>query len=224
MTIAEKVIQFYTSMDRNWKIAKGFDLIDPFNDQETVKIFSAFYEKYFDDTKRRHFILGINPGRHGAGVTGVPFTDPKIILEDCGIENDFPKKNELSAIFVYKFIEAYGGIKPFYEKFYINSVCPLGFLKDGINCNYYDDKLLFQSVKKNIVTGLKDQIDFGMHTDVAFCLGNGLNYKFLKKLNEEYQFFDSIVPLPHPRWVMQYRRKRVDEFVEQYVEELRKVN
>jgi len=223
MTIAEKVIHFYTSMDRDWKIAKGFDLIDPFNNDETVEIFSAFYNKYFDDDNERHFILGINPGRHGAGVTGVPFTDPKIISEECGIENSFPKKNELSAIFVYKFIEAYGGIESFYRKFYINSVCPLGFLKDGINSNYYDDKVLFKSVKKYIVSGLKDQIAFGMHTDVAFCLGNGLNYKFLKKLNEEYQFFDSIVPLPHPRWVMQYRRKRIDEFLDQYVRELQKV-
>ena len=223
MTIAEKVIQFYTSMDRKWKLPAGFDLIDPFNNEETVDIFSSFYHKYFNDTKRRHFLMGINPGRHGAGVTGVPFTDPKIISEDCRIENTFPKKNELSAIFVYKFIEAYGGIETFYNKFYINSVCPLGFLKDGINCNYYDDKVLYKSVKKHIVAGLRDQIAFGMHTDVAFCLGNGLNYKFLNKLNEEHNFFDSIVRLPHPRWVMQYRRKRLDEFVAQYVDELNKV-
>lgn len=223
MTIADKVIHFYTSMDRNWQLAKGFELIDPFNSVETVTIFSAFYKKYFLDDNRRHFILGINPGRHGAGVTGVPFTDPKIIFEDCGIENDFPKKNELSAVFVYKFIEAYGGIEAFYKRFYINSVCPLGFLKDGINCNYYDDKSLFESVKKHIVSGLQDQIAFGMHTDVAFCLGNGLNYKFLKKLNSEYAFFENIIPLPHPRWVMQYRRKRVDEFVNQYVEALNKI-
>jgi len=223
MTLAQKVIHFYTSMDRNWKIAKGFDLIDPFNNDETVEIFSSFYHKYFNDNAKRHFLLGINPGRHGAGITGVPFTDPKIMAEDCGIKNSFPKKNELSAIFVYKFIEAFGGIEPFYKKFYINSVCPLGFLKGGINCNYYDDKNLFKSVKKYIVAGLKDQIAFGMHADVAFCLGNGLNYKFLNKLNEEYHFFDSIVPLPHPRWVMQYRRKRMEEFVDLYVGELQKV-
>jgi hypothetical protein len=224
MTIAEKVIRFYTSMDRNWKIAKGFELIDPFQNEETVEIFSRFYRKYFDDNNKRHFLLGINPGRHGAGVTGVPFTDPKIIAENCGISNGFPKKHELSAIFVYHFIEAYGGIDGFYKKFYINSVCPLGFLKDGINCNYYDDKALFQSVKNHIVAGLNAQIAMGMHTNVAFCLGNGLNFKFLKKLNQEHQFFETIVPLPHPRWVMQYRRKRMTEFVDQYIDALQKVH
>ena len=222
MTIADKVIQFYTEMHRDWKIPKGFELIDPFHNAETVKIFSAFYQKYFNDHNKRHFLLGINPGRHGAGVTGVPFTDPKIIDEDCGIPNDFKKKNELSAIFVYKFIEAFGGIETFYQKFYINSVCPLGFLKDGINCNYYDDKGLYKKVEKHIVSGINDQIAFGMHTDVAFCMGNGKNYKFLKKLNDTHSFFDTIVPLPHPRWVMQYRRKRLDEFVNQYVAELLK--
>ena len=220
MTVAEQVIQFYTTMDRNWKLPKGFDLIDPFEHQETVRIFSEFYHKYFNDSNPRHFMLGINPGRHGAGVTGVPFTDPKIIEEECGIANDFKKKNELSAIFVYDFIRAFGGIEEFYKKFYINSVCPLGFLKDGINCNYYDDKQLFKSVQHHIVTGIFDQIKIGMHTDVAFCMGNGLNYKFLKKLNDEHNFFDKIVALPHPRWVMQYRRKYIGDFVDKYVEAL----
>ena len=220
MTFAEQVIGFYTEMKRDWKIAKGFELIDPFDNSDTVDLFSRFYHKYFNDNHKRHFILGINPGRHGAGVTGVPFTDPKIIEEDCGLKNDFKKKNELSAIFVYDFIKAYSTLEDFYSKFYINSVCPLGFLRDGVNCNYYDDKLLFESVKKHIVVGIRSQINFGMHTDVAFCLGNGLNYKFLKKLNDEYSFFDKIAPLPHPRWVMQYRRKRKDEFIESYVKTL----
>ena len=210
-------------MDRQWKLPKGFDLIDPFSNEQTVEIFSTFYKKYFNDSKKRHFILGINPGRHGAGVTGVPFTDPKIIAEDCGIQNDFPKKNELSAIFVYEFIHAFGGIEKFYQKFYINSVCPLGFLRNGINCNYYDDKKLFSSVKKHIVAGMKDQIDMGMNTDTAFCLGRGLNFKYLEQLNAEYSFFNKVVPLPHPRWVMQYRRKRKDEFVTEYLEALNSV-
>ena len=92
MTVSEKVIKFYTTMNRDWKLPAGFDLIDPFASEETVRIFSAFYAKYFNDNQKRHFLLGINPGRHGAGVTGVPFTDPNIIQEDCGIDNAFKKK------------------------------------------------------------------------------------------------------------------------------------
>jgi len=220
-TLADKIISFYFEMDRGWKLPKGFELIDPFSSEDTRSLFSTFYKKYFDDNHKRRFILGINPGRHGAGVTGVPFTDPKIIAETCGIANDFPKKNELSAIFIYMMIEAYGGVDLFYKDYYINSVSPLGFLTNGINCNYYDDKKLYELVKKHIIKGINDQIALGMHTDVAYCLGNGKNFKFLAKLNEKHKFFDKIVPLPHPRWVMQYRRKRVQEFVDMYMEALK---
>lgn len=217
MNLDDKIIDFYFNMDRNWKLPKGFELIDPFNNEETRKIFSTFYEKYFNDDKPRRFILGINPGRHGAGVTGIPFTDPKILNEKCGIVNTFPQKNELSAIFVYKIIDTYGGIKKFYKDFYINSVCPLGFIANNINCNYYDDNKLYKAVKNHIINGINQQIEMGMITDTAFCLGNGKNYKFLNNLNNEHHFFDKIVPLPHPRWVMQYRRKRIDEFVKMYM-------
>ena len=45
--------------------------------------------------------------------------------------------------------------------------------------------------------------------------------KYFEKLNEEHGFFKQVLPLPHPRWVMQYRRKRLEEFVELYLEKLR---
>jgi len=216
--LANRIIDFYFNMDRNWKLPQSFELIDPFSEEEARTVFSAFYKKYFADNKPRRFVLGINPGRHGAGITGVPFTDPKILSEVCNIANDFPQKHELSAIFVYEVIEAYGGADQFYADLYINSVCPLGFLTRGINCNYYDNKTLYQAVQPYIVAGIQDQIDIGMKTDIAYCLGNGKNYKFLQKLNTEHNFFDQVVPLPHPRWVMQYRRKRKEEFIEQYLQ------
>jgi len=219
--LADKIIDYFFTLDRDWKLPKGFELIDPFSGEETKRIFVGFYKKYFSDNNKRRFVLGINPGRHGAGVTGVPFTDPKIIEEDCGISNSFPKKNELSAIFIYDMINVFGGPEKFYKKFYINSVCPLGFLTNGINCNYYDDKMLFNSVKKHIISGINDQIALGMETDVAYCLGNGKNYKFLNKLNLDHKFFEKIIPLPHPRWIMQYRRKRKEEFILNYIDLLK---
>ncbi len=39
----------------------------------------------------RYLILGINPGRFGGGITGIPFTDPIRLQNICGIENDFQK-------------------------------------------------------------------------------------------------------------------------------------
>jgi len=49
---------------------------------------------------------------------------------------------------------------------------------------------------------------------------HGLNEKFLHYLNDRHQLFDEIIPLSHPRWVMQYRLKRKDEFIGEYLERL----
>ncbi|MCB0609142.1 MAG: DUF4918 family protein, partial [Lewinella sp.] len=57
----------------------------------------------------------------------------------------------------------------------------------------------------------------GALEETAVCLGEGQNYKYFTKINDEHGFFKTIVPLPHPRWVMQYRRRRMEEFKERYL-------
>lgn len=220
MTFAAQVIDFHRQLKPNWKIPKGIDLIYPFELEETWKVFETFYNKFFTDDKKRNFLFGINPGRLGAGVTGVAFTDPKILHESIGISNTFKKRNELSSIFVYEMIDAWGGPKAFYDHFYITSVCPLGFISKGKNVNYYDQSDLLKAVEKHIIHNIKTQKEFGAVTNIAFSMGQGKNFKYLKKLNDEHRFFDKIVPLPHPRWVMQYRLKRKQEYIDEYIQKL----
>ncbi|MCK5703784.1 MAG: DUF4918 family protein, partial [Cyclobacteriaceae bacterium] len=55
---------------------------------------------------------------------------------------------------------------------------------------------------------------------VAFSMGKGQNFKYLKYLNKKYQLFDKVEPLPHPRWVMQYRLKRKAEFIHEYISKI----
>lgn len=93
-------------------------------------------------------------------------------------------------------------------------------MKDDLNYNYYDDPKLEKQVTPFIIESIKTIIGFGMDTSVCYCLGNGKNFKFLNKLNKEQKFFDEVVALPHPRWVVQYRRKRYNEFVGLYLEKL----
>jgi len=164
--------------------------------------------------------MGINPGRLGGGTTGIPFTDPVKLEKICSIPNSLPKKTELSADFIYTMIESYGGSQLFYSKFLFSSVCPLGFTKDGINLNYYDDKQLEKLARKFIVDSIHTQLKFYIDRSICFCLGEGQNYKYLSKLNAEYSFFKKIIPLPHPRFIMQYKRKKVNEFVSMYTEKL----
>lgn len=187
---------------------------------ETAQITKTFLEKYYNDTNPRTLILGINPGRFGAGLTNVAFTGPVMLKQECGIENTFHKRAELSAVFIYQMINAWGGVVPFYERFFINSVVPFGFVKDGINYNYYDDKMLQQSMEPFIQYHLESLLDLGMNQKVCFCLGTGKNFKYLNKLNERKGYFEKVVPLEHPRFIMQYKRKKLEEYIGMYLAKL----
>lgn len=217
MTIAEKIISFYENLSID-KVPGSIAVMNPFSDINAFSVTKKFYHKYYNDELPRTMILGINPGRFGGGVTGVPFTDPVKLEKECGIANDLSKKTELSADFIYRMINAYGGPAVFYNRFYISAVSPLGFTKNGKNANYYDMKELQDGLHNFIVSSLQKQINFGMNTDTCFCLGEGQNFKFLSQLNITYKFFEKIIPLAHPRFIMQYRRKKIDFYINDYVE------
>ena len=104
------------------------------------------------------------------------------------------------------------------EQWCIHAVVPFGFVKNGINYNYYDEKPLQAAMLPLIRYHLRSLLDLGMNPQVCYYLGEGLNYKFLAKFNEQERLFGKVVPLPHPRFIMQYRRKRLEEFVEVYLQ------
>ncbi len=58
--------------------------------------------------------------------------------------------------------------------------------------------------------------------DKCICIGGEKNYKFLAQLNDRYQWFEKIQGVPHPRFIMQYRRKQKEEYIQQYLDVLRK--
>ncbi|MFM8913855.1 MAG: uracil-DNA glycosylase family protein, partial [Flammeovirgaceae bacterium] len=183
----------------------------------TAHLSATFYKKFYADAKSRYVILGINPGRLGSGITGVPFTDPINLEKYCGIKNNLPKKHELSSEFVYKVITAFGGLEKFYSRFYFTSVCPLGFTKDGKNINYYDDKHLQEKAEPFIIESLSHQLGWGLNKTKAFVFGEGKNFEYFQQLNQQHGFFKSLTPLPHPRFVMQYKLKKIDEYIDLYL-------
>jgi hypothetical protein len=198
-------------------LPKGIEAMNPYQDKIAFSICEKFYKKFYSDERGRTMILGINPGRHGGGITGVPFTDPTK-LESLGIQNDFHKKRELSADFIYQMIDTFGGPEKFYQTFYISAVSPLGFIKDEKNLNYYDVKGMPELLDKFIVDCMNLQLSWGINRKICFCLGEGENFKLLNKLNNKHLFFEKIISLPHPRFIMQYRRKRVNEFINLYLQ------
>ena len=222
-TFADRVIQFNKTIAFTEKLPAGIRIMNPFAENENaLPASTAFYKKYYNDTHKRHLILGINPGRFGAGLTGVPFTDPKRLKSECHIPYNGKDTHEPSSVFIYEMINAFGGPEAFYSKFYIHSVCPLGFtaeIENGkeVNYNYYDSKELQNAVYSFIVDNIRAQIAMGVYTDTCFCFGTGKNEKFLRRLNDEYHFFKNIVALEHPRFIMQYKAKTKQDYIDKYL-------
>lgn len=227
MTFAEKILQFNAELNLDPALLPdGIGVMNPFKGIHADTVWEAstrFYQKFYNDTNPRKLILGINPGRHGAGVTGIPFTDTKRLNEACGIPFTQFNTHEPSSVFVYEVVKAFGGAERFFARFYINSICPLGFIKQNeagkwVNFNYYDRKDLQQAVEPFILDTLRQQIAMGVETETVYCMGSGKNVDFLNRFNERHQLFDNIVPLEHPRFVVQYKQKQMHEYVDRYLD------
>ncbi|WP_165076871.1 uracil-DNA glycosylase family protein [Desulfovibrio sp. ZJ209] len=223
-TFGEQVLAFNAGLSFDAPLPPGIEVMNPFQGSPCALAASAaFYRKYYADHRERHIILGINPGRFGAGLTGVPFTDPKRLASACGIHiAACAPAHEPSSVFVYEVIDAMGGPEAFYRDWYINSICPLGFVRVDArgrkkNYNYYDDRRLEEAATPFMVECLRRQLAFGIRRDVCYCLGTGKNAAFIERLNAEHGFFGRVVPLEHPRYVMQYKSKELGAYVRKYV-------
>lgn len=229
-TFGAKVIAFNLGLNFTAQLPPGIDVMNPFRENDcAVAACEAFYNKYYNDCNERFIILGINPGRFGAGITGVPFTDPKRLKEKCGIDIPAcPPAHEPSSEFVYEVIGACGGPERFYSRWYINSLCPLGFTRVGkqgrpVNFNYYDSGELTRIATPFIVKTLWEQIGFGISRKACICFGTGKNAEYLKKLNHEHGFFEQVLPVEHPRYIMQYKKPQLGEYIERYKAALARV-
>jgi hypothetical protein len=188
-TFADKVIDFNRNLTYHGQLPEDFRVLNPYLDNpETIEVMQKFYHKYYNDFNQRKFIIGINPSRHGAGVTGVPFTDTKRLKSICGIAMKSAHTHEISSVFMYDMIAEYGGAEEFYRNIYINSPFPLAIIRKSkgswINANYYDDKGLFSEVKSFMIDSLKKHISLNLDTAEVFILGKK-NAEFLAKLNSE---------------------------------------
>ena len=267
---SEKLIKYYLQLKPPEDLPNGIEVLFPQKDKQVQELVKSFFLKYFNDDRPRNLMLGINPGRYGAGITGVNFTAPRQLKECCGIDHHLNLSSELSAEFIYDMIGEYGGVKKFYNDWFIGSVCPLGFVTSSIpgptprtsassvptnvgtpspegegkrkkdfykggathkakkgdathkvtggkNINYYDDKKLLNALTPFIVDCINKQVAMGFNTERCLCIGGEKNFKFLSGLNNEYKWFGEIIPLPHPRFILQYRRKQKDQYIHQYL-------
>jgi hypothetical protein len=216
-SFASEIKRFNRSLAIKQALPNGIGLLHPYRDDHRVLAWSdAFYDRFYADTQARHLILGINPGRLGAGQTGIPFTDTKRLFEYFGLGDSDNLTHETSS--------AFGGAEHFYKQFLVSSVCPLGFVsvKNGkeVNFNYYDSPELEKAVTPFIVRCMEKQLSWPINREVVYCLGTGKNLAFLNELNKAHRWFHRILPLEHPRYIMQYKSKHADDYIAKYLEAL----
>jgi hypothetical protein len=229
MTFASRIISFLEELEFTDPLPEGVRIMNPFRDNpDIIPVIKSFYQKFYNDEQPRHLILGINPGRFGAGSTGIPFTDTKRLMEVCGLSIPGIKTHEPSSAFIYEMIDAYGGAEKFYADFYISAISPLGFTfigKNGkhVNYNYYDSRELTEALYPFMKEKLEEQLEFGIKKDICYCLGTGKNYKFIDDMNKRFGYFEEVIPLEHPRFIMQYKSKRKEDYISKYVSELSRI-
>ena len=71
-------------------------------------------------------------------------------------------------------------------------------------------------LKNDIVENVQRQIKFGARRDFAILLGKK-NADYFSSINDEYGFFKKILVLEHPRYIMQYKLKQIDGYINKYL-------
>lgn len=221
MTFADHAIAYYNALQAPDNLPPGINVMNPYQQPEVQRVVNEFYTKFYNDMNPRVFVLGINPGRFGAGVTGISFTTPQNLRRYCGIENDLrdtgtAPRPELSSRFIYQVVDAFGGASQFYSKFFLTSLFPLALTKDAKNYNFYDDRVTTDALWPAITDAVRTQVNFAYDRRVAVCLGRK-NETYLRRLNEQQGFFDRIVTLDHPRYILQYKNKDAPLYLERYI-------
>lgn len=174
---------------------KNRDIFDSLNEEnihilpgfiENFDVVKEFYRTYYNHHKRERIVLcGINPGRLGAGKTGVPFLDYKSLSQLLPKVNNLD--SEQSAQFIWQVISAIGPDK-FFDKVYLTNISWFGFSKSGVNFNYYELSPKLQKVFTkgfvNEMAIIQPRIIIPLSIEVNKTLENmNLGYKIGKRLN-----------------------------------------
>jgi hypothetical protein len=92
-----------------------------------------FYTRYYGDRFPSNVLCGLNPGRLGAGKTGIPFLDFASLSKLLpGIRR---RDTERSAQFFIRVVEHFGA-ENFFRSFYVTNVSWVGYKRGRKNLNY----------------------------------------------------------------------------------------
>lgn len=156
--IVDSKLQFYNEIKTGAKQyieqelqEQGTSILKGFVDN--LKSVEEFYKTYYSSHTERLVLCGINPGKLGAGKTGIPFLDFKSLSTILPHLNKHD--SELSAQFIMSIISHFG-TKEFFDKVYLTNISWFGFVKNGNNVNYYD---LNEALQLESISGFLDEME-----------------------------------------------------------------
>ncbi len=136
-TIVDRKLEFHrdiTQGGRRWigelLRREGISILPGF--MERIALVRAFFRRYYGAPGPRVVLCGINPGRLGAGRTGLPFIDFQALSElmpGCR-----ERGRERSARFVAGVIGHFGA-RRFFDGVYLTNLSWFGFEREGRNVN-----------------------------------------------------------------------------------------
>jgi hypothetical protein len=203
--IIEKHINFYEELMnkklhiRNQLELKGIHILDGFiNNQHLIE---AFYDKYYVDNEPRIVLCGINPGRNGAGKTGVPFLDFHSLSRL--LPNIIDKDKELSAQFIFELISHFGPEK-FFKHVYLTNISWFGFANLKGNVNYYD---LDTDLQDMFTNGFVEEMEL-VRPSTIIPLSKRVESTLRYMKNQNRLPFPISQPLGHPYYFSNFKSRR----------------
>ena len=167
---------------------EGISILDDF--LENWPNVKRFYAVYYGATYPDTVLCGINPGRNGAGKTGVPFIDFSSLsklLDGIGRED-----KERSAQFFFEIVQHFGP-RTFFRSFYVTNFSWVGYARQKTNVNYYDLSTeaqtiigkMFEHEMKQVCPKRIVALSKRVHESVTILLDDTI---------------DTTLLLPHPNW------------------------
>ncbi|MEY2342744.1 uracil-DNA glycosylase family protein [Acidithiobacillus sp. IBUN Pt1247-S3] len=189
---------------------RGISILQDFLPYRSIA--EQFWQQYIPEPLPQTVILGLNPGRLGAGLTGIPLLDFRS-LASLFPDGRLPRNDtEPSANFFHRVVQNVGAEK-FYREFYVSNVSAVGYLRDNKNCNYHELPDAAQRIVEErfvaemAVVAPKRIIALGREVEAT-----------VQRLFPDGSV--RISHLPHPSWIMTYRLREAQSWVRRYTQML----
>ena len=216
--IAEDFFEFHETFKEKYsEILRSMNIQILSNFIDNKNNIVEFHKKYVEPNSPKIVICGINPGRNGAGLTGIPFIDFASLSQmlPCIKKNDW----EQSANFFFSIIQEFG-IETFYRNFHVTNISWFGFsrIDKSKNVNYYE---IPTEIQKYLINKFVEEMAF-INPDYIIPLAEHVSWE-LDSLKKQDKIKAKIgTRLNHPAWVMAHRRKDLNTWRKKYVDTLSK--